>query len=422
MAYLVGIAFIPLTFQFIIEWASNYVTPMIIGINLLYISVLQLAIWLYATINRKFIKHNKITDDTIRIRTITMVLQVIVFVATILLSLASPYASYGLLGAFVLFHMISSIPRLDIVPRVYFMLKWIITHVIETRKEQPSASFMASLPEEFSSPNENLGALPPMEFPDVVNIEDTDDEITVPNLSPHGRSSTIGEIFVSEGSGRNLEHVKKAGAVPVKIVKHVKKTDEIVGGKIKEDRKKQTNSEFHSRIMERIESIGDDTFAAVLTVLIIQLNPPVASYFKTVAATNSTMCNSTIINSTVINANLTSNCTSTNSTTVAYTMTELNAQLWSKVLGQYPLFLINLLAFVLVGTFWKTHMYMHRGVVKSNKTLTLCNFLFVSFVIFLPFSINLLGAFQEIQASVVLAGNVLLIVMAYTLTHMVTLL
>lgn len=361
----------------------------------------MLVIWLWASINRRFVikDKEKLTNDQINILTINLVLQVLAYALSAFIGVGSTYASVALVIFIDLNFIISSIPRLDVVGRSYFFIKWMITCNKNPQDQNGSANSIPASQEliEYSQFRRI------QQHPSVTSSDDITEE-------PMERSSPFSVDNIMANIG--IESAADVVGISSRMAQRAKIADSIAGQMIKQNKIKIRDEEFHENILERLEGLGDNLFSAVITVLVIQLNAPNATFTSSVLPIgNYTICNATI----TTNCTLTNNVEYTNAT--FYSITQLNFQLWTKLLQQYPIFLLNLLAFVLIGSFWMTNLHTIRGLIRTNRGLILGNILFLSFVVFLPFSINLLGRFvTEITAAVVLSINVVLIVLMNTLT------
>jgi uncharacterized membrane protein len=112
----------------------------------------------------------------------------------------------------------------------------------------------------------------------------------------------------------------------------------------------------------RIEALSDGVFAIVLTLMVFQIRIPNIS---TEAAPK---------------------------------------ELWPQLLRQWPEFYSYVISFLLVGIFWVAHHNMYHLVKRSTRPLLWMNLIFLMFIAFIPYSVALVGRYDNIQKIMILYG------------------
>jgi len=112
----------------------------------------------------------------------------------------------------------------------------------------------------------------------------------------------------------------------------------------------------------RIEALSDGVFAIVLTLMVFQIRIP----------------------------NISSG--------------DAQQMLWPQLLRQWPEFYSYVISFLLVGIYWVAHHNMYHLIRKSTRPLMWMNLIFLMFVAFVPYSVALVGRYDQIQRMMVLYG------------------
>ncbi len=118
----------------------------------------------------------------------------------------------------------------------------------------------------------------------------------------------------------------------------------------------------------RIEALSDGVFAIVLTLMVFQIRIP----------------------------NIPSDLAA--------------KELWPQLLRQWPEFYSYVISFLLVGIFWVAHHNMYHLVKRSTRALLWMNLIYLMFVAFVPYSVALVGRYDNIQKIVILYGVHLMII------------
>jgi uncharacterized membrane protein len=123
----------------------------------------------------------------------------------------------------------------------------------------------------------------------------------------------------------------------------------------------------------RIESISDGVFAFVMTLLILNIHVP-----------------------TVTNVS--------------------DTTLWHLLGAQWPSFVSYAMSFLVLAVFWINHQFLFLTYVKTvDRWLNLLNMIYLMFLVFVPFSVNLLGTFLHNHAAVIIYGANILALMLLTI-------
>jgi len=89
-----------------------------------------------------------------------------------------------------------------------------------------------------------------------------------------------------------------------------------------------------------------------------------------------------------------------------------DAQLWDALGAVWPLMLIYMLTFSVLSAFWINHHFMFESLAKSiDRRINLLNLLYLMFVVLVPFTASLWGAYSTHQPAAILYGiNIFIIV------------
>jgi uncharacterized membrane protein len=137
--------------------------------------------------------------------------------------------------------------------------------------------------------------------------------------------------------------------------------------------------EFHDLIAERIKGYGDAVFAIVITILILQLHVPSQSggdHSRRIEPRNNW---------------------------------EKNKILGHGLAALWPVYISYFISVILVGTYWKSHAYTLRGIIKTDRTFVFLNVIFLAFVSLIPLASILLGRFSYLTVSAVFFNMLLFV-------------
>ncbi len=82
-----------------------------------------------------------------------------------------------------------------------------------------------------------------------------------------------------------------------------------------------------------------------------------------------------------------------------------NQELWMEVTNLLPLFLVYLLSFALLFTYWRAHHFFISVYAKNvDSMLTNINAIFFMLVSLIPFSASILGEFSKNELSIIIFG------------------
>lgn len=120
----------------------------------------------------------------------------------------------------------------------------------------------------------------------------------------------------------------------------------------------------------RLEALSDGVFAIVMTILILNVHIP-------------------------------------NVPDGAYSVLGL----WNALTGLFPLIMSYMVAFTVLALYWTSHhAFFHFFTKTVDRTLTQLNMLFLMFLVFIPFTSELLGMYQKnIVAVWVFGANILVL-------------
>lgn len=98
----------------------------------------------------------------------------------------------------------------------------------------------------------------------------------------------------------------------------------------------------------------------------------------------------------------------------------IDANLGTEILRLWPQYFANLITFFVIGYYWLTHHAIFNMIKRFNQTLFWLNIVFLVFISFLPFPVDLFGDFSNSHSVVVfyssalaLAGYLLTILWLY---------
>jgi uncharacterized membrane protein len=98
----------------------------------------------------------------------------------------------------------------------------------------------------------------------------------------------------------------------------------------------------------------------------------------------------------------------------------IETRLGTEILHLWPQYLANLISFFVIGYYWLTHHAIFNMIRKFSQTLFWMNILFLVFISFLPFPVDLFGDFSNSRAvvafysaSIAIAGYFLAIIWLY---------
>lgn len=124
---------------------------------------------------------------------------------------------------------------------------------------------------------------------------------------------------------------------------------------------------FDTSTTLRIEALSDGVFAIVLTLMVFQIRIPDLP-------------------------------------------AERVAELWPRLVHQWPEFYSYVISFMIVGAYWIGHHGLYHMVKRTSLTLLWLNLIFLMFVAFLPYSVALFGRYTNQQRIQIIYGVHLMIV------------
>lgn len=113
---------------------------------------------------------------------------------------------------------------------------------------------------------------------------------------------------------------------------------------------------FHGKVLDRIKTFSDAVFSIVITILILELKAPVSSAIKD---------------------------------------EDKNKVLGEKLLEKWPEYVSLAASFILVGSFWKTHALILRGIEKTERILLYINTMFLAFISLIPMASSIFAKFSQ---------------------------
>lgn len=93
----------------------------------------------------------------------------------------------------------------------------------------------------------------------------------------------------------------------------------------------------------------------------------------------------------------------------------IDANLGTEILRLWPQYFANLITFFVIGYYWLTHHAIFNMIKRFNQTLFWLNIVFLVFISFLPFPVDLFGDFSN-SRSVVVFYSAALALSGYLLT------
>jgi uncharacterized membrane protein len=84
-----------------------------------------------------------------------------------------------------------------------------------------------------------------------------------------------------------------------------------------------------------------------------------------------------------------------------------DSQLWHQLSDQWPALLAYFLSFVVIGRFWVVHHRVFAGMQRVDAGLLTLNLAYLSFVVLIPFTTEVLGDYSDTTEAVVLYAAVL---------------
>lgn len=98
----------------------------------------------------------------------------------------------------------------------------------------------------------------------------------------------------------------------------------------------------------------------------------------------------------------------------------IETRLGPEILNLWPAYFANLISFLVIGYYWLTHHAIFNLIRRFNQTLFWLNVIFLVFISFLPFPVDLFGDFSNSRSVVIfysaalaLAGYLLAILWLY---------
>lgn len=78
-----------------------------------------------------------------------------------------------------------------------------------------------------------------------------------------------------------------------------------------------------------------------------------------------------------------------------------STRITQELLNLWPQYFANIISFLIIGYYWLTHHAVFSLIKKYNQTIIWLNILFLIFLSFLPFPVDLFGDFQNSEVIVV---------------------
>lgn len=141
-----------------------------------------------------------------------------------------------------------------------------------------------------------------------------------------------------------------------------------------------TSKSFHGKVLDRIKVFSDAVFSIVSTILVLELRAP-----KLEREAHHDVPDS-----------------------------ELNHILGSKLLHMWPTYVSLILSFALVGSFWKVHSLILRGIHLTERSLLYVNTIFLAFVSLVPLAAEIVAEYHYLPISAV-AFNALMAIIGILL-------
>jgi uncharacterized membrane protein len=136
---------------------------------------------------------------------------------------------------------------------------------------------------------------------------------------------------------------------------------------------------YHELIIERLKGYADAIFGIVATVLILQLHAPHKPH-----------------------GHISSD--------------ELNKKLGHELISNHlwPTYISFFISVIVAGIYWKSHVYLMRGMHETNRLFIFANVLFLAAVTFIPFTTDLVGKHPDLPIAAA-SYNLLLVVIGVLL-------
>lgn len=95
----------------------------------------------------------------------------------------------------------------------------------------------------------------------------------------------------------------------------------------------------------------------------------------------------------------------------------VSAQLPNALLQLWPTYFANIMSFLLIGYYWLNHHALFASLKRFNKTIVWLNLIFLIFLSFLPFPVDLFGDYSN-ESSVIIFYAISISLVGYMLAFM----
>jgi len=80
---------------------------------------------------------------------------------------------------------------------------------------------------------------------------------------------------------------------------------------------------------------------------------------------------------------------------------DVNAELATHLINEWPTFLIYTISFIIIGTWWMNHHQIFQHIYKADRVLLYLNLLFLFFITLIPFQTSLIIQYPESRVAVI---------------------
>jgi uncharacterized membrane protein len=325
--FLLFMTFVPFTVDVLAIWRMQYYAAILFTTNLVLIGIAMVAMWLYAVFKRRFVHdQDRLSNGTITAIAVRLAFSPVIFVIALAVSPGSVWAALAV-GLLVPLNFLFASFSADFIEWAPATVNFFIIR-IKTGKWPPTIRSRS------------------------------DQSMRVPIIHNEKNMSI-----------RTLEcrNVRKIKRIKAKMNLHDESEGPYWG-----------SEEFEEKMVERIKSFCDAVFSIVITFMILSLHAPamtLASGSSEESATESTSHSLMAIVEEVINA--TTN--STHNATEVLTDAEWNVVLGQKLFSSslYPTYISFVITVLLTSTYWKSHVYVMRGIIRTNRRFIFANIIFL---------------------------------------------